>query len=229
MTEARLKNGSEITVDNMITEMIIEKEGGYKFVNDPNDPGGMTYAGITYNVFKKHVDVVKLPHRIADMYNQYGQFMPIVFRTWATSSDEHERFMLNRQVHDIYKEWYYTKIDLHKWPKDIAYVFFCMAVNMGTDQPTRFIQRTVGAKVDGIYGPKTRAAVENWLDNYNLHNTKPFIRKIVDYWIKEYCDLVQGNCEAWENYYTKNGPKPSSRRWRYLEGWVFRALSYYPK
>jgi len=60
----------------------------------------------------------------------------------------------------IYKRDYFHAAHCHELPSMLAAHVFDTAVNMGTRRAIRFAQRAVGAKPDGAFGPKTRAAVQ---------------------------------------------------------------------
>lgn len=59
----------------------------------------------------------------------------------------------------IYKERYWDAVRADELPEAIRYAVFDAAVNSGPRQAIRWLQRAVGAKDDGIIGPKTLAAV----------------------------------------------------------------------
>ena len=59
----------------------------------------------------------------------------------------------------IYKDRYWDAVRADELPEAVRYAVFDAAVNSGPRQAIRWLQRAVGAKDDGIIGPKTLAAV----------------------------------------------------------------------
>ena len=106
---------------------VLQSEGGYS--NDPVDAGGETNLGVTK-------------------------------KAWAT--------YIGRPVHDgemkaltpdvvkpFYKSQYWDKIGGDELPYGLDYLAFDFAVNAGVTQASKFVQRCVGAKDDGVVGPDT--------------------------------------------------------------------------
>ena len=110
---------------------LIEIEGGY--VNHPDDQGGPTMCGITYNTFKQYCGAGKTIKDLRDM--SYGTWCDIIKDMYCDKclGDEIE----NQAVAEITVDW---------------------CVNSGT-QGLRKVQEIAGAKPDGIAGPKTLAAI----------------------------------------------------------------------
>lgn len=63
------------------------------------------------------------------------------------------------EVEDIYHHDYWLPIRGDEIPAPIAMVTFDCAVNHGVDTAIRLLQRVYGSKVDGIFGPRTLAAI----------------------------------------------------------------------
>lgn len=59
----------------------------------------------------------------------------------------------------IYKDRYWDAVRADELPEAVHYAVFDAAVNSGVRQAALWLQRAVGAKDDGIIGPKTLAAV----------------------------------------------------------------------
>lgn len=111
---------------------VMQSEGGY--VNDPKDPGGETNLGVTKAAWAAY-----LGRPIAD-----GEMK-------ALTKDV---------VKPFYKKMYWDKERCDDLPKGLDYLAFDFAVNAGTGQAAKFIQRAVGAVDDGSIGPGTLALVE---------------------------------------------------------------------
>lgn len=115
---------------------VAEWEGG--FVDDPQDPGGATKWGVTIRtLIAKGLDL-----------NNDGAI---------NRQDIHD--MTPGQAERIYWESYWQASGAPDLPEGLALVHYDSAVNQGPGRAARFLQKSVGAKVDGIIGPKTLAAV----------------------------------------------------------------------
>lgn len=112
---------------------VLRWEGGY--VDHPNDPGGKTNKGVTQKVYDAWRTASRLPKRSV-------------------------RDIEDSEVEKIYQAdyWAMAKCDLLASPLDL--VQFDTAVNMGVGRAVRFLQASVGATVDGGFGPGTQKAVE---------------------------------------------------------------------
>ena len=111
--------------------LLIKSEGGY--VNDPADPGGETNLGVTKTAWSAYLG------------------RPIQDGEMKTLTEE--------VVKPFYKKMYWDKIHGDDLPKGLDYAAFDFAVNAGTGQSAKFIQRAVGAPDDGSIGPATLALV----------------------------------------------------------------------
>ena len=99
------------------------------FSDHPSDPGGKTRFGVTEAVAREAG------------YRGDMRDLPI---------DLAKR---------IYKDRYWDAVRADELPEAVRYAVFDAAVNSGPRQAIRWLQRAVGAKDDGIIGPKTLAAV----------------------------------------------------------------------
>lgn len=117
-------------------------EGGY--VNDPDDPGRATDKGVTqavYDTYRKSVGAGRQSVRLI-------------------STDE---------LRAIYKSRYWDLIKGDLLPPGVAFVVFDGGVNSGPGQSVKWLQRALGlAKVDGLVGPETLAAVNAVEDHDGL-------------------------------------------------------------
>jgi lysozyme family protein len=64
------------------------------------------------------------------------------------------------QAKGIYRRDFWEKIGGDRLKGAAGYVVLDAAINSGIGQATRWVQRAVGAKQDGIMGPATRAAID---------------------------------------------------------------------
>jgi len=111
---------------------VLKHEGG--FVNHPADPGGMTNLGVTKKVYEEWVG-----------YEVDKQDMMKLQKT---------------DVSPIYKKNYWDRVKCDDLPIGVNYVIFDMSVNHGTGRASKFLQKVVGAEVDGAIGSKTLSKVE---------------------------------------------------------------------
>ena len=104
---------------------------------------------------------------------------------------------------EIYRENYWKKIlgdDIKN--QRIANEILDMVVNMGVKGGVKLVQQVVGSYIDGIFGPHTLKAVNNF------ENEELFMCKLKIARIREYVDLCN---------------KESMYR-EYLRGWLNRVL-----
>lgn len=111
---------------------VLKHEGG--FVNHPSDPGGMTNLGVTKKVYEKWVD--------------------------REVSEEEMKGLTRDDVKDIYKKNYWDRCQCDELPIGVDYVVFDMSVNHGVGRASRFLQKIVGATVDGAIGDETLGKVK---------------------------------------------------------------------
>ncbi len=63
------------------------------------------------------------------------------------------------QAKAIYYEDWWVALKMDSYPSALAYQMFDAAINHGSGRAIQFIQRAVGVKDDGIFGPKTLKAI----------------------------------------------------------------------
>jgi lysozyme family protein len=95
----------------------------------PNDPGGETMWGVTYRVARAHG------------YTGNMRSMP---RDFAKG---------------VYRKAYWDAVRADELPAGLRFDMFDAAVNSGSAQAIKWLQRIVGAKEDGQLGPLTLASV----------------------------------------------------------------------
>lgn len=112
--------------------LVLKHEGGW--ADNPNDRGGPTMKGVTLGTFRSLVK--------------------------ADATKEDLRKISTAQLGVIYRRHYWDKVLGSKLPGGVDYAVFDFAVNSGWSRAAKFLQKVVGAKVDGRVGPATLAAVE---------------------------------------------------------------------
>ncbi len=114
-------------------------EGGY--VNDPDDSGGATNKGITqvtYNAWRTS-------------------------KGWPTRS---VRLITDGEVEAIYEERFWNKTACSQLDDLLAIAAFDFGVNSGPARAIRFLQEAVGARGDGVWGPKSAAALRAAIERH---------------------------------------------------------------
>jgi lysozyme family protein len=157
-------------------QLILKFEGG--FCDDPQDKGGKTNFGI-----------------IQTVYDTYRKSKNIPIQSVQLITDQ--------EVKDIYYKNYWLAAKCDKLPAGVDTVHFDAAVNCGTGQAAKFLQRTIGVTVDGVIGDQTLAKVNS------LNSTvavKTYSGNRVDFYI----DLVVKDVT----------------QLKFLKGWIRRVVSF---
>jgi len=124
-------------------KVLIGHEGGYS--DDRNDPGNWT-GGIVGS----------------------GQLLGTKYGIAAnTYPQEDIKGLTLDRAQQIYRRDYWDKLHADELPKQVRFAVFDAAVNSGTGQAAKWLQRAVGVRDDGIIGPGTLAAVRA-MDQYKL-------------------------------------------------------------
>lgn len=106
-------------------------EGGY--VNDPQDPGGMTNLGVTKRVWEDWVG-----HHVTEAAMQA---------------------LTPTTVKPLYHSRYWLAASCDKLPPGVDLMVLDTAINMGVSRACKYLQSAVGVAMDGHVGPQTLAAV----------------------------------------------------------------------
>lgn len=117
-------------------------EGGY--VNDPNDPGGCTNMGIT----------------IGTLEAWRGE--PVTC--------EDVKALAEPEVGLIYSTNYWAPVWGSKLPIGLNLQVWDWGVNSGPSRSIKYLQRLIGTTQDGIMGPDTLKATEEYATDYGLEN-----------------------------------------------------------
>lgn len=116
----------------ILKPFILSFEGG--FVNDPNDRGGATNKGVTIATYRH---VFGKDKTVADLKNITDKEWDMVYRS---------------------QYWYQMRAD-DIADQSIANLMVDFAWTSGVARASKYLQRAVGAKQDGIVGAKTLHAV----------------------------------------------------------------------
>lgn len=130
-------------------KIILHHEGG--FVNHPKDPGGMTNLGVTRATYESYLG--------------------------RKVTEQEMRQLTPEKVRPLYKTQYWDRMRCDELPTGLDLCIFDFGVNAGTNRAIRYLQLMLKVKIDGIIGPKTIAAANE------------FARKTNDNGIVKYQDL----------------------------------------
>lgn len=111
---------------------VLKSEGG--FVHHKDDPGGRTNMGVTQEVWEDWVG--------------------------KSVTEEEMKALTTGLVAPLYKKRYWDLVKGDALPTGVDLCVFDYAVNSGVHRAAITLQRMVGAKEDGIIGPRTLAAVK---------------------------------------------------------------------
>lgn len=114
---------------------ILKHEGGY--VNHPKDPGGMTNLGVTKRTYEQYLG------------EQVDE---------ATM-----RALTPAIVAPLYKKMYWDKMKCGELPTGLDLLVFDFGVNAGPSRAIKFLQKMVGTAEDGVIGPATIAAANEYV------------------------------------------------------------------
>lgn len=122
-------------------DKMIQLEGGFVLHNVSDDRGGQTYAGISRN-------------------NWPG------WPGWKRIDRGQLDSQLDAQVRAFYRLKFWDKIQGDEiGAQDAACHIFCLAVNVGLHPAVKMVQKIIGSKTDGIWGPKTFKALNRFIQS----------------------------------------------------------------
>jgi lysozyme family protein len=117
--------------DACLKEVLLH-EGGY--VNHAADPGGRTNLGVTQKTYEAWVGY------------------PVSEKIMRSLTVDH--------VRALYKVKYWDKVRGDDLPLGLDLCVFDFGVNAGPARAVRYLQSMVGAKEDGVIGPRTLSLVD---------------------------------------------------------------------
>lgn len=184
----------------IINDVIINDEGGWVFTNNPNDPGGMTYGGMTFQVFN------------SVMRRDYQESMsPEAFKHGGQANTPD----LQQRVCQVYYNEFAKHLPTSEY-KDLTAILSC-AINLGPAVAISCI-RSKGPFLHNwrkVYIDKVQDNCDAW-DAY-IH--------AVELIIPAESDALAHNLVK-EITKERNITPPSFKRWKYLEGWLNRVARY---
>lgn len=151
-------------------EPMIRHEGYPGYVNNPSDHGGETVAGIS----RKNWPGSKV-WSIVDAAKNRPNFP-------ANLKDDKD---LRPAVQTFYLANFWTQFMSDLNSQELATWLFDKGVNCGIRQAMKFLQRAVGVKDDGLPGPQTLNAANNYIDPAQLvelcrDKARQFYRQLAD-------------------------------------------------
>lgn len=126
-------------MEELITD-VIRREGGY--VNHASDRGGPTNFGITQATLAR-------------------------WRKTSVSADD-VRNMSEDEARNIYRAWYFKGFESVTDAKTLAFLFD-YAVNAGNGKAVKAVQNAIGTIADGVWGPKSQKALDEYGDQSKLY------------------------------------------------------------
>lgn len=115
--------------------VILKHEGG--FADHPADPGGVTMLGVTKATWESWIG--------------------------GKTTREGMRNLTVAHVSPLYRERYWNVVGGDELPAPLALCVFDFAVNAGPSRAVRYLQNMVNVYADGVMGPKTMAAAQQFV------------------------------------------------------------------
>jgi lysozyme family protein len=176
-------------------KIVLGFEGGYS--NDPADRGGETNYGITYNTLNNAKNKGWIPFNVPIQNIQL----------------EHAKI--------IYKKGYWDAVQADSLPHPLDLILFDSAVNHGSGAAVKLLQKSLNAllrytelKVDGIIGPLTLRAVNDYVSLGSTPGTPP------DSNIRYLCiDVLLNRVELYSSIVNSNRSQE-----KFLRGWLNRVF-----
>jgi lysozyme family protein len=171
------------TIDDIITD-ILKAEGWDTYTNDPVDRGGPTKWGITQKAWSEYV----------------GHAAPI----------DEIKAITEHQARIFYENMYIKAPKFDMLPPLLMPMVVDCGVNHGIRAASKWVQKAVGAKQDGVLGPKT-------LDAVTSTNLLAIYQRVAAYRFQLYGKIVSGDhsqakyAHGWNNRGSK---------------WLFRLADY---
>lgn len=141
------------------------------YVDHPSDPGGATNWGVTQSVAR------------SNGYTGHMRDLPV------------------EVAKQIYRRQYWDAIRADELPSGVRYAVFDAAVNSGTKQAAKWLQRAIGASDDGVIGSQTltmaRAAHPDFVSRRMLGDRLKFMTDLKTWqvfgrgWARRIAEMLQ--------------------------------------
>jgi len=159
---------------------VLKLEGGWS--DHPKDPGGATNQGITLKTYQKAIE--------ANVIARPNKKLIEALKTISKADLE-----------TIYFTLYWEKAGCSHLPKPLAVMQFDASVNHGVRRAIQFLQQSIGADVDGQWGPLTKAKagsenVQDVLSRYEeirrrYYLSRPHFNSFGKGWLKRLSHIYQ--------------------------------------
>lgn len=136
-------------------------EGWHQYSNDPIDPGGMTWCGLTQRAYTAYRAQKGLPYQ------------------WVkTASDD--------EIKDCFRINYWNAVRGDELPAGLDLVMYDIAINSGPITAIKFLQQALDVSVDGQFGLDTMGALKAkdaaWLINKICDHRESFWKSLTTFW-----------------------------------------------
>lgn len=134
--------------------LVLRFEGGYS--DHPKDPGGATKFGITRRTLATWRGI----------------------KPWWKLPKVEVKQLGRTEASKIYFVHYWQRSGANELPEALGFVLFDFAVNSGPQRAVKQLQRQLNVRADGIVGPVTRAAINNYCRKHTLgHLVKTYVAR----------------------------------------------------
>lgn len=170
-----------------MAEDIVRREGGYNDV--PGDKGGATNHGVSL---------------------RYAKGIGLDLDGDGDTDKDDIRLVTPEKAVELYLEDFLTDPRINRLPDELQPQLFDAAVNHGPPRAIMWVQHLVGAEVDGVIGPETRAKTEAEVRDHGWEGLNDAIVELRRTYFRS---LAAGD--------------PTQRK--FLKGWLTRADSFLSK
>jgi len=159
-------------------EKVLQHEGGY--VNDPNDPGGETYKGVSRKMWSSwsgwtNVDLARR--------------MPAFPANLENDGD------LQQKIQDFYRINFWDKMNGNNIENQVvANSIFDFAVNAGVQTTVNLVQMIIGVNPDGVIGNES-------LQKLNAFDVDYFLAAFIAAKIARYINIVKKRPASQKYFY----------------------------
>ncbi len=128
-------------IDEIITE-VLRAEGWDTYTNDPVDRGGPTKWGITQAAWSEALG--------------------------RPATEDDVKAITEAEARAFYRSRYVIDPRFHELPEKLVELVVDCGVNHGQRRAARWLQKAIGARADGVIGPKTLARAHEipWVRTY---------------------------------------------------------------
>ena len=149
-------------------DKVLQHEGTY--VNDPNDPGGETYKGVSRKIWSSWAGWTNV-----DLARRMSGF----------PSNLEKDSDLQQKIEDFYRINFWDKMNgSNITAEEVASSIFDFAVNAGIQTSISLAQMVIGATPDGVIGDET-------LQKLNAFDVDHFIASFITAKIARYVNIVK--------------------------------------